>query len=117
MTTVDVKKEVLEWAIGRSGRSEEELEHGLHQLPAWRSGEKKPTFKQLEKLALVTRTPIGFFFLPEPPTEAIPIPDLRTLADRGVRKPSADLLETTYHSANSCKPGMKSMRARTVISR
>lgn len=96
MTTVDVNPQVLEWAIGRSGRSEAALNRGLHQLPAWRRGEKKPTFKQLEKLALATRTPIGFFFLPEPPTEAIPIPDLRTFADRGLRQPSADLLETIY---------------------
>ena len=96
MTAVDLKADVLEWAISRSGRSEQELEKSFHQLPAWRSGEKKPTFKQLEKLAQATRTPIGFFFLPAPPTEKIPIPDLRTLSNRGVRQPSADLLETIY---------------------
>ena len=96
MTAVELQPEVLEWAVARSGRSEEELEKSLPQLSAWRSGEKKPTFKQLEKLAQATRTPLGFFFLPAPPAEKIPIPDLRTLSDRGVRQPSADLLETIY---------------------
>ncbi|MFA5506898.1 MAG: ImmA/IrrE family metallo-endopeptidase, partial [Vulcanimicrobiota bacterium] len=96
MTLVDVKTDVLEWAVHRSGRDITELEKGAKNLPLWLKGEKKPTFKQLEKFAKATRTPIGFFSLPAPPRETLPIPDMRTLADTVLREPSADLLDIIY---------------------
>jgi Zn-dependent peptidase ImmA (M78 family) len=66
------------------------------KLPAWERGEQKPTFKQLESYAQATHTAIGFFFLPTPPEERIPIPDYRTMGETGVGRPSADLLDTIY---------------------
>lgn len=62
-------------------------------MAEWESGKKKPTLKQLEAYAKATRTPFGYFFLPTPPEEALPIPDFRTMAGRPVQRPSPDLIE------------------------
>jgi Zn-dependent peptidase ImmA (M78 family) len=59
-------------------------------------GEERPTFRQLEKFAQATHTPFGYFFLPEPPEESLPIPDLRTVGNQYVGRPSPDLLDTIY---------------------
>ena len=95
MYKVDVNPELLRWAIERAGFDLDKLAHRIPQLPAWESGDKQPTFKQLEGFAKATHTPIGFLFLPEPPDERLPIRDLRTVKD-GPARPSADLLYTIY---------------------
>ena len=64
-------------------------------LEGWESGEVQPTLKQLEKFALATHTPLGYFFLLEPPEEPLPIRDFRTM-HRDNKRPSADLLDTIY---------------------
>jgi len=67
-----------------------------HRLEAWEQRQAKPTLKQLDDFAQITHTPVGFLFLPEPPQEKVPIPDYRTIADRAVGQPSADLLDTIF---------------------
>lgn len=98
MIRVDVKPELLRWACERAGRSIDSLaqRQSLRNLPAWVSGEERPTFKQLEKLAHATYTPFGYFFLPRPPEESVPIPDLRTVGNRYIGRPSPDLLDTIH---------------------
>jgi Zn-dependent peptidase ImmA (M78 family) len=95
---VPVKPEILEWACERAGYSVESFveQHPKVRLNGWIAGEIQPTLKQLEAFAKTTRAPIGYFFLPEPPKEAVPIPDFRTVADRGVARPSPDMLDTIY---------------------
>lgn len=93
---VAIRPEMLRWARERAGRGVRDLERRIPQLPAWERGEKEPTLKQLEDFAKATHTPVGFLFLAEPPEEVVPIPDFRTVADTGVRRPSPDLLDTLY---------------------
>ncbi|MGH9324106.1 MAG: ImmA/IrrE family metallo-endopeptidase [Vicinamibacteria bacterium] len=95
MTRVPVRPELLRWACGRAGYDVRDLESRFPQLRKWERGAKQPTFKQLEAFARATHTPFGFLFLPEPPEEPLPIPDLRTVKHRPAR-PSPDLLDTIY---------------------
>jgi Zn-dependent peptidase ImmA (M78 family) len=60
------------------------------------SGDTQPTFRQLEEFAQATSTPFGMLFLDTPPEEKLPIPNYRTLDDKAVPRPSADLLDTIY---------------------
>lgn len=93
---VQIKPELFQWAQERSRLSLEALCKKFPKYPLWLSGEAEPTVKQLEKFAAQTYTPLGYFFLAEPPEERLPIPDFRTLNDRGVRRPSPHLLDTIY---------------------
>jgi Zn-dependent peptidase ImmA (M78 family) len=95
---VNVKPDLILWACERAGRSVDALAHkqSFRKLPVWVSGEERPTFKQLEKFAQATHTPFGYFFLSEPPKELIPIPDLRTIGNQYMGRPSPDLLDTIY---------------------
>lgn len=96
MTRVTVKPELLKWACQRAGVAPDALAERFPRLSAWLSSEAQPTLRQLEEFAKATRTPFGYFFLPEPPDEPVPIPDFRTLRGAAIRRPSPDLLETIY---------------------
>jgi Zn-dependent peptidase ImmA (M78 family) len=93
---VDVEPRLLTWAQERSRLDRADLTRRFPKLEAWEQREAKPTLKQLDSFAQATHTPVGFLFLPEPPQESVPIPDYRTIADRGVGQPSADLLDTIF---------------------
>jgi len=54
------------------------------------------TLAHLEKLAEKTHTPMGYFFLPAPPVEVLPIPDFRKVEGAALDRPSPDLLDTLY---------------------
>lgn len=95
MTRVDIRPEMFRWACERAGFDPGDLAHRIPQFPAWERGEKQPTFRQLEDFAKATRTPFGYFFLPEPPEERLPIPDFRTIEPRPAR-PSPELLDMIY---------------------
>ena len=97
---VDVQPATLRWACERSRIDPDLLAERFKQLPAWESGEKKPTLKQLEAFAKATHTAIGYYFGGGPPDEPVPISDFRTVANTPVSKPSGDLLDTVYLCQN-----------------
>jgi len=93
---VDVAPTLLNWAVERAGWDEETAERKFPQLTEWKAGTRRPTVKQLEKFAHATHAPFGQLFLPAPPEEPLPVPDLRTMRDASIRRPSVDLLDTIY---------------------
>ena len=96
MLRVSVKPDLLRWAIERSGKGDEELKKKFPKLQEWLEEKREPTIRQLESFARATHTALGYFFLPEPPVETLPIPDFRMIAGAQPEKPSAELLDTIY---------------------
>jgi Zn-dependent peptidase ImmA (M78 family) len=96
VSTVAASIPVLRWAAGRARLSDADLSARFSKWLQWLSGEAQPTFKQLEDFARVTHTAFGYFFLPQPPTLALPVPDFRTVRDAALTEPTTDLLDTLY---------------------
>jgi len=87
---------MIRWARERASLRREDLLRRFPQLERWEQDKVKPTFKQLEKYAKATFTPIGYLFLHEPPVEKVPIPDFRTVENAYVEHPSPNLLDIIY---------------------
>ena len=96
MTRVAVNPALIRWARERAGLAHGALANRFKKLPEWEAGETQPTLKQVETFARAVHVPVGYLFLTEPPEEAVPIPDFRTIAGRAVRQPSPNLLDTIY---------------------
>jgi Zn-dependent peptidase ImmA (M78 family) len=74
----------------------EDLEGKFPKIRQWSTGKDHPTLRQLESLSKATLTPLGFFFLAEPPEERLPIPYYRTVKEETPTSPTPDLLETIH---------------------
>jgi hypothetical protein len=96
MTTIAASVPVLHWAAHRARLNDADLTARFKKWPSWLTGDAQPTLKQLEDFARLTHTAIGYFFLPQPPALALPVPDFRTLRDEVLAEPSSDLLDTLY---------------------
>ncbi|HLO96274.1 MAG TPA: ImmA/IrrE family metallo-endopeptidase [Burkholderiaceae bacterium] len=95
MTRVPVQPSLFAWARQRARLDEAVLAARFPHLAEWEAGEAQPTMRQLEQYAQATHAPLGYFFLPMPPEEAVPIPDFRTMG-LGMPRLSADLLDVIY---------------------
>jgi len=95
--TIPVNEGVIRWALERSSHEAMDLTRRFPHITDWLTGNRQPTMHQLEELAKATSTPLGFFFLSEPPTLRLTIPHFRTVRDGNPRNPSADLLETVQN--------------------
>ncbi len=93
MERIKIQRKFLLWAIERCGKTEEAMQRKFPKIADWLSGEVYPTLKQLESFAAATYTPLGYFFLKEPPEDKLPIPDFRRIKGQPER-PSPNLLDT-----------------------
>jgi Zn-dependent peptidase ImmA (M78 family) len=94
MSKVAVKSDLITWARERSGVPGSALRKRFPKFQEWERGEAQPTLRQLEAFAKTTSTPLGYFFLSNPPEERLPIPDFRTVPGAQAQRPSPNLLET-----------------------
>ncbi|ELY4607634.1 ImmA/IrrE family metallo-endopeptidase [Cronobacter turicensis] len=96
-----INPNIITWAQARARVSEEDLSRAtgakIEKVLSWIRGIDKPTFSQAQKIAGRLYIPFAYLFLPEPPQELLPLPDLRTLGNRGVREDiSVDLKDTIF---------------------
>jgi transcriptional regulator with XRE-family HTH domain len=107
MTAALISPAVLRWARERAQLEPERLAEITHVKPdkllLWEQGKTKPTFKQAQNLAKALHIPFGFLFLPNPPEETLPIPDLRTVGDHTVSSLSTDLRELLADGASGLR--------------
>jgi Zn-dependent peptidase ImmA (M78 family) len=96
MVRVEVKAELLRWARDRAGFTVDDLLSKFPKLEQWETGEIQPTLKQIESFARAVYAPVGYFFLPAPPEEPLPVPDFRTMAGREMRPASPNLRDMIY---------------------
>ena len=97
MTEALVTPNVMTWARQRRGMEVADLASKLNVKPeaidAWEAGEKRPTFRQAQRIAQALYVPFGFLYMSEPPIEELPLTDFRTTPGQSPRKPSPDLLD------------------------
>lgn len=96
MTRAAINPELLIWARERAWKDIEDLERRFPKITLWESGGTLPTLKQVQAFATAVHVPVGYLFLRQPPVEALPIPDFRTIDGRAVRRPSPHLLDMVY---------------------
>jgi len=96
MNRIPINPTLLVWARERAGLRSIDLAAQFPKLGEWERGAIQPTLRQLECFSRTVHVPLGYLFLTEPPEEALPVPDYRTLADRHVARPSPNLLDTLY---------------------
>lgn len=95
---VDIEPSVLDWALRRTGLSDEKLRATFPKVNDWRSGEERPTLNQAKELAKKARIPFGRLLLQAPSGEETDLPDFRTVKNERLDGLSPDLQEV-IHSA------------------
>lgn len=95
-TEAFITGQVLRWARLRDELSLEDAAKSVQvtaeRVQAWEEEEQRPTLKKAQALAKKLNIPFTYLFLPEPPTEAVPLPDLRTTGGAAPLQPSPGLL-------------------------
>ncbi|GMU87164.1 MAG: hypothetical protein AMXMBFR48_24050 [Ignavibacteriales bacterium] len=75
---IAVNPDIILWSINRAGLNLPELLEKNASIKLWLEGKKHPTVKQLQDFSKKVFLPFGYFFLPAPPEEKLPIPYYRT---------------------------------------
>lgn len=88
---INVSPSVVHW-IEQYISGDHEMRQKIEQ---WKSSNGAATLADIQKMSKKTKIPFGYFFLPEPPKEELPILECRTLQGER-RPPSRDFIDTLY---------------------
>lgn len=91
--SVEVKPEIISWIL-QTIQFDSVASSAIELLNKWQTGEKTPTFNQVEDISKKTNVPFGYFFLDKPPVEECPIVDYRTVKSLTIPEPSRNLIDT-----------------------
>jgi Zn-dependent peptidase ImmA (M78 family) len=94
---VKVTSAIIEWVTHNITSANKEV---LDTLYKWQSGEKEPTFNQIETVSKQTHIPLGYFFLETPPKEEFPIFNCRTIQSKNINACSRNTKDTINHMSN-----------------
>lgn len=92
--SINVNPAILNWALKKAQLSAVDNSSVIEELDRWISGEKTPTFNQIEQVSKKIRVPFGYFFLQDPPEEILTLVDFRTVDSIHMNNPSRELLDT-----------------------
>ena len=93
--SVSIAPEMLNWVIAHI-QTNSLPKQIIEYLNAWISGQKKPTFNQIEKVSKATGIPLGYFFLEQPPKEDISFVEYRTVDSIQLENPSRNLIDIMH---------------------
>lgn len=103
VTRIEVRPDVLMWAINESQKGIDYLADKFPELSDWINGQKKPTFRQLRVFCDYINIPFGFLFLNKPPQEEQFNVEFRTICNKANDSFSFDLktviLEMDYRKS------------------
>lgn len=90
--SVEVKPEIISWIL-HIIQFDNVAGSVVDLLNKWQTGEKTPTFNQVEEISKKTNVPFGYFFLDKPPIEECSIVDYRTVNSITIPEPSRNLID------------------------
>jgi Zn-dependent peptidase ImmA (M78 family) len=97
-----INPKMVAWARKRIQLTPEglagKLPVSIDKIKAWEDEDKReyPSFNQAIILSNKLHVPLGYLYLAEPPVENVPLPDLRTVANRPLENPSVDFIDVLY---------------------
>ena len=93
-TQVNITPAIMDWIVGQIKFEKIKEPLLIKNIQLWKTGEKQPTFNQVEKLSKITNIPLGYFFLATPPAEDLSLLEYRTVDSYEVLNPSRNLIDT-----------------------
>lgn len=90
---VNVKPEIISWIL-HTLQFQNVAGSVIDLLNKWQTGEKTPTFNQVEDMSRKTNIPFGYFFLDKPPVEECSIAEYRTVNSATIAGASRNLMDT-----------------------
>lgn len=91
--SVNVQPAILNWAMQKA-QMVSASSSVIETIAKWISGEKTPTFNQIEDISKKISIPFGYFFLEKPPVEECKIVEFRTVDSISLQNPSRNLIDT-----------------------